>query len=146
MVVIYIYIYIYMLIPNIKMLSCQYGNFHYVGKTVLIIKIYNWNDSLYIETVPWPWSQAFNPMYTGSKMCAYSYGPWVYIDYKKAEPQTKQQHWPLEPPNNTSQPHRLSIIQIHPLRAIFCTGKENIYSYFMSFLHIDMTQVVEIFP
>ena len=37
-------------------------------------------------------------------------------------------------------------IQFNPLHAKFVRGNKYIYSHFMSFLHIDMTQVVEIFP
>ena len=33
---------------------------------------------------------------------------------------------------------------LNPLRVEFFTGNKNIYLHFMSFLHIDMTQVVEI--
>ena len=33
---------------------------------------------------------------------------------------------------------------INPLRVKFFRGNKNIYLHFMSFLHIDMTQVVEI--
>ena len=35
---------------------------------------------------------------------------------------------------------------INPLRAKFFTGNIDIYLHFVSFLHIDMTQVVEILP
>ena len=35
---------------------------------------------------------------------------------------------------------------LNPLRAKFFGGNKNIYLHFMSFLHIDMTQVFEIFP
>ena len=35
---------------------------------------------------------------------------------------------------------------INPLRAIFFRGNINIYLHFVSFLHIDTTQVVEILP
>ena len=35
---------------------------------------------------------------------------------------------------------------INPLRAKFFRGNINIYLHFVSFLHIDMAQVVEIFP
>ena len=35
---------------------------------------------------------------------------------------------------------------INPLRAKFVRGKINIYLHFVSFLHIDATQVVEIIP
>ena len=35
---------------------------------------------------------------------------------------------------------------INPLRAKFFRGNLNIYSYFVSFLHIDTTQVFEILP
>ena len=35
---------------------------------------------------------------------------------------------------------------IYPLHATFFRGNQNIYLCFMSFLHIDMTQVAEIFP
>ena len=35
---------------------------------------------------------------------------------------------------------------INPLRAKFFSGNINIYLLFVSFLHIDTTQVVEIFP
>ena len=34
----------------------------------------------------------------------------------------------------------------NPLHAKFFRGNKNIYLYFMSFFHIDMTQVVEILP
>ena len=34
----------------------------------------------------------------------------------------------------------------NPLRAKFLRGNINIYLHFVSFLHIDTTQVVEIFP
>ena len=37
-------------------------------------------------------------------------------------------------------------IGINPLRAKFFRGNINIYLHFVSFLHIDMTQVVEILP
>ena len=37
-------------------------------------------------------------------------------------------------------------ICINLLGAKFCRGNMNIYLHFMSFPHIDMTQVVEIFP
>ena len=35
---------------------------------------------------------------------------------------------------------------LDPLHAKFFRGNKNIYLFFMSFLHIDMTQVVEILP
>ena len=35
---------------------------------------------------------------------------------------------------------------INPLRAKFFRENINIYSHFVSYLHIDMTQVVEILP
>ena len=35
---------------------------------------------------------------------------------------------------------------INPLRAKFFRGKLNIYLHFVSFFHIDTTQVVEILP
>ena len=35
---------------------------------------------------------------------------------------------------------------INPLRAKFFRGNINIYLHFMSFLHIDMTQVLKILP
>ena len=35
---------------------------------------------------------------------------------------------------------------INPLRAKFFRGSINIYLHFVSFLHIDTTQVVEILP
>ena len=38
------------------------------------------------------------------------------------------------------------IFQINPLRAKFFRGNINIYLHFVSFLHIDPTQVVEILP
>ena len=37
----------------------------------------------------------------------------------------------------------LSVIQINPLRAIFCWGNINIYLHFMSLLHIDLTQLLK---
>ena len=36
--------------------------------------------------------------------------------------------------------------KLNPLLAKFSRGNKNIYFRFMSFLHIDMTQVVEILP
>ena len=35
---------------------------------------------------------------------------------------------------------------LNPLRAIFFRGNINIYLHFVSYLHIDTTQVVEILP
>ena len=37
-------------------------------------------------------------------------------------------------------------LYLNPLREIFFGGNENVYLHFMSFLHIYMTQVVEIRP
>ena len=37
-------------------------------------------------------------------------------------------------------------VTVTPLRAKFFWENKNIYLHFMSFLHIDMTQVVEILP
>ena len=37
-------------------------------------------------------------------------------------------------------------MEINLLRAKFFRGNKNIYLHFMSFLHMDMTQVVEILP
>ena len=37
-------------------------------------------------------------------------------------------------------------MQINPLRAKFFRGNINIYLHFVSFLHINMPQVVEILP
>ena len=37
-------------------------------------------------------------------------------------------------------------LYLNPLRAIFFRGNINIYLHFVSFLHIDTTQVVEILP
>ena len=37
-----------------------------------------------------------------------------------------------------------TITILNPLRAKFCKGNININVHFVSFLHIDMTQVVEI--
>ena len=36
--------------------------------------------------------------------------------------------------------------KVNPLRAKISRGNINIYLHFVSFLHIDMTQVVEILP
>ena len=36
--------------------------------------------------------------------------------------------------------------RVNPLRAKFFRGNINIYLHFVSFLHIDRTQVVEILP
>ena len=41
---------------------------------------------------------------------------------------------------------KLSHCFLNPLRAKFFKGNINIYLNFVSFLHIDTTQVVEIFP
>ena len=38
------------------------------------------------------------------------------------------------------------VINLNPLRAKFFRGNINIYLHFVSFLDIDMTQVVEILP
>ena len=38
------------------------------------------------------------------------------------------------------------VYHINPLRSKFFTGHINIYLHFVSFLHIDTTQVVEILP
>ena len=40
----------------------------------------------------------------------------------------------------------MSWSSINPLRANFFRGNINIYLHFVSFLHIDTTQVVEILP
>ena len=40
----------------------------------------------------------------------------------------------------------VAVNQVNPLRAKFFRGKINIYLHFVSFLHIDTTQVVEIIP
>ena len=37
-------------------------------------------------------------------------------------------------------------VMTNSLRAKFFKGNKNIYSYFMSFLHIGITQIVEILP
>ena len=42
--------------------------------------------------------------------------------------------------------HYLNHIMINPLSAKFFRGNINIYLHFISLLHIDMTQVVGIFP
>ena len=51
-------------------------------------------------------------------------------------------HWSHE----CSSGDQTSKCLINPLRAKFFRGNINIYSHFVSFLHIDMTQVVEILP
>ena len=43
-----------------------------------------------------------------------------------------------------TQGARASVAYINPLRAKFFRGNINIYLHFVSFLHIDTTQVVEI--
>ena len=40
----------------------------------------------------------------------------------------------------------LGYLYVNPLRAKFFRGNINIYLHFVSFLHIDTTQVVEILP
>ena len=40
----------------------------------------------------------------------------------------------------------ITVIHFNPLRAKFFRSNINIYSHFVSFLHIDTTQVVEILP
>ena len=40
----------------------------------------------------------------------------------------------------------IAVLSINPLRAIFLRDNINIYLYFMSFLHTNNTQVVEIPP
>ena len=42
--------------------------------------------------------------------------------------------------------HYIDCIRINPLRANFFRENINIYLHFVSFLHIDTTQVVEILP
>ena len=37
-------------------------------------------------------------------------------------------------------------LNLNPLHAKFFKGNKNIYLQFMPFLHIDMTQVVEVLP
>ena len=37
-------------------------------------------------------------------------------------------------------------VNVNPLRANFFRGNKNIYLHFVSFLHIDMTQEIEILP
>ena len=37
-------------------------------------------------------------------------------------------------------------VQNNPLSAQFLKGYKNTYSHFISFLHVDMTQVAEILP
>ena len=40
--------------------------------------------------------------------------------------------------------HGIGLLKVNPLHAKFFRGNINIYSYFASFLHIDITRVVEI--
>ena len=49
---------------------------------------------------------------------------------------------------NLLLPSYASIVDVHfnPFHAKFFRGNKNIYLHFMSFLHMDMTQVVEILP
>ena len=42
--------------------------------------------------------------------------------------------------------HQFSVNHFNPLRAKFFRGNMNIYVHFVSFLHIDTMQVVEILP
>ena len=41
---------------------------------------------------------------------------------------------------------QVNLYHLNPLRAKFFRGNINVYLHFMSLLHIDMTQVVEILP
>ena len=43
-------------------------------------------------------------------------------------------------------PIQVAVGLVNPLRAKFFGGNINIYLHFVSFLHIDATQVVEILP
>ena len=47
---------------------------------------------------------------------------------------------------NISLFFKSNIMLINPLRAKLFRGSINIYLHFVSFLHIDITQVVEILP
>ena len=47
---------------------------------------------------------------------------------------------------NSLKPVPLILTWLNPLRAKFFKGNINIYLHFVSFLHIDTTQVVEILP
>ena len=38
------------------------------------------------------------------------------------------------------------LFSVNPLHAKFFRGNENIYLHFMSFIHIDLTQVLKMFP
>ena len=49
-------------------------------------------------------------------------------------------------PHAGGQGDRKEGLQINPLRAKFFRESINIYLHFVSYLHIDTTQVVEIFP
>ena len=58
-------------------------------------------------------------------------------------------HWPRSlTPHETTGLQRVNHDRIHvnSLHAKLFRGNKNIYSHFTSFLHIDMTQVVEILP
>ena len=47
---------------------------------------------------------------------------------------------------NLSLEYELHTAIINPLRAKFFRGNMNVYLHFVSFFHIDTTQVVEILP
>ena len=47
---------------------------------------------------------------------------------------------------NQWQPKKIDGEIFHPLHAKFFIGNKNIYLHFVSFLHIDMSQVVETLP
>ena len=48
--------------------------------------------------------------------------------------------------NQYSTNHYIISIDVNPLHAKFFKGNINIYLHFVSFLHIDTTQVFEILP
>ena len=59
--------------------------------------------------------------------------------------------WPTiapchDPYKSMNQHYTSQQLEINPLRAKFFRGNINIYLHFVSFLHIDMTHVVEILP
>ena len=70
---------------------------------------------------------------------------WFQLWQRTKQKKLVQRHNELTRHDNTVW-QRLSEEKINPLRPNFFRGNRNIYLHFMSFLHIDMTQAVEIIP
>ena len=81
---------------------------------------------------------------------------WTAIHYAsntRADSRLAPSHWETSLPSNAvshwlgaNLESALKYHHINPLRAKFFRGNINIYLHFVSFLHIDTTQVVEVLP